>query len=449
MGDNSGTVRFVDIDAGYEVTSQPITRLGQNPPPVAAAGGLLYVVDVSTGQILAGVPAGAQTQLLPFAGGGDGGASSGFADGPGTAALFNAPEELAVDPTGTVLYVPDTGNSAIRAVTLPDAGVSTLAGEGPHAGSGDGVGPAARFKGPWGLAWANGQLYVADRGNDLLRSVTLGADAGGGLVTTLAGQTGLPKDVDGTGAQAAFTVPTAVAALGGGLVVSESATLRQVTLDGVVSTLAGQAHEALGFEDGTLVASQFSSPSGIAAGDGALLFVADQGNDVVREVDLDAGLVSTLAGHPGLAGTGDSQGARFNSPGAVAYVAGQVFVADTGNEIVRSLDPDGGAVTSVAGFPGVVAFTDGVGQAAAFNNPQGLCTDGSSLFVVDTGNNAIRQIDPATGAVSTVAGGGSAASLDGTGARAYFNTPTGCAWDPGSGDLFVTDRQENVLRRIH
>jgi sugar lactone lactonase YvrE len=461
VGDNTGTVRFIDIDAGYQVSSLQITQFGQYPPPVAVAGGMLYVIDASTGVLLAGPAEDAQDAgLFPFAGGGAAGNVSGFSDGVGTAALFNAPEQLAADPTGTLLYVPDTGNSAIRMVTLPDAGVTTLAGEGPHAGSSNGVGAAARFKSPWGIAWAAGSLYVADRGNDLLRAVSIVADAidggssDGGAVTTLAGQAGLPETVDGTGPLAAFTVPTAVTPFEGGLVVSESATLRQVTLAGDVTTLAGQTHEALGFEDGTLAAAQFSNPSGLAAasgseGAGELLYIADQGNDVVREVDLDAGLVSTLAGHPGLAGTGDAEGARFDSPGAVAALDGLIYVADTGNQIIRSVDPDGGLVTSVAGFPGVVAYTDGVGQAAAFNNPQGLCSDGVSLFVVDTGNNAIRQVDPATGAVSTVAGGGSAASLDGTGSGAYFNTPTGCAWDPASGDLFVTDRQENVLRRIH
>ena len=208
----------------------------------------------------------------------------------------------------------------------------------------------------------------------------------------------------------------------------------------------------MGLEDGSLATAQFSSPSGLAAGadGGQTLYVADQGNDVVRAVDLaGAGQVSTLAGHAGLSGTGDAEGARFNSPNAVVFLGGQLFVADTGNEIIRQVDPDGGAVTTVAGFPGVVAYTDGVGQAAAFDAPQGLCTDGTSLYIVDTGNNAIRQLDPATGTVTTVAGGGAAASVDGVGTAAYFNTPTGCSWDPGSGDLFVTDRQENVLRRIH
>ncbi len=450
VGDYTGSVRFVDIDAGYQVTSVQITPSGQYPPPVAVAGGVLYVINAAKGVLLAAQDGG----FFTVAGGGDAGDVSGFADGTGTSALFNAPQQLAADPTGAVLYVPDTNNSAIRAVTLPDAEVTTLAGEGPHAGTRNGVGSAALFRSPWGIASAGGALYIADRGNDLVRAVTITPDVdggvgGGGAVTALAGQAGLPETVDGTGDQAAFTVPTAVTAFEGGLVVSESATLRQVTLGGAVTTLAGQTHEALGFEDGTLAVAQFSNPSGLTVGAGDLLYVADQGNDVIREVDLDAGLVSTLSGHPGLAGTGDSEGARFDSPGAVAWLDGQIFVADTGNQMVRSVDPDGGMVSPVAGFPGVVAFTDGVGQAAAFNNPQGICTDGASLFVVDTGNNAIRQIDPATGVVSIVAGGGSAASLDGIGSNAYFNTPTGCAWDPVSGDLFVTDRQENVLRRIH
>ena len=445
----------MDIDAGYQVASLQVTKFGQYPPPVAVANGRLYVIDAATGVLLEGLPA----QLLdggglqPFAGGGDAGNTSGFADGTGAAALFNAPAQLAADPTGTTLYVPDTGNSAIRAVTLSGALVSTLAGLGPHAGSGNGLGAAATFKSPWGVAVVGGSLYIADRGNDLLRTVSLTPfDGGPGTVTTLAGQVGLPETIDGTGAFAAFTVPTAVADFRGGLVVSESAGLRQVTLQGAVTTLTGEAHESLGFEDGALASAQFANPSGLAAGTGGgdvLLYVADQGNDVVRQVDLEAGLVSTLAGHPGLSGTGDALGARFDNPGAVAFLGGEIYVADTGNQIVRAVDPDGGRVTSLAGFPGVVAFTDGVGQAAAFDGPQGLCTDGSSLFVVDTGNNAIRQIDPASGTVTTVAGGGSAASLDGTGSNAYFNTPTGCSWDPASGDLFVTDRQENVIRRIH
>ena len=440
VGDNNGNLRFVDIDAGYQVTTQQIVQFAESAPPVAVAGGSVYVVDDATGAILAGVAAGARTVLAPFAGGG-----TGYADGQGNAALFDVPQEPAADPTGATLYVPDTGNSAIRSVTLATAEVATFAGEGPHPGTADGVGPQARFKNPWGLARSGGALYVADRGNDLLRAI----DLDGGAVTTVAGQAGLAETVDGTGAQAAFSVPTAVAPFAGGLAVSESAALRSVAIPGAaVTTLAGQSHLAIGFEDGTLAAALFASPSGLAP-DGLLLFVADLGNDVVRELDLDAGLVSTLAGHPGLAGTGDAEGARFDSPAAVAVLGGLVYVADTGNEIIRSVDADGGAVTTVAGFPGVVGYADGVGQAAGFSSPEGLCTDGRSVFVVDTGNNAIRQLEPATGAVSTVAGGGAAASVDGTGLQGEFNTPTGCAFDPASGDLFVTDRQENVIRRIH
>jgi DNA-binding beta-propeller fold protein YncE len=106
-------------------------------------------------------------------------------------------------------------------------------------------------------------------------------------------------------------------------------------------------------------------------------------------------------------------------------------------------------VTTVAGFPGLFDFRDGTGPAAAFNTPIGVCTDGRALYVVDAGNNAIRQIDPATSAVTTVAGRSVSASIDGLGRAASFNSPAACAYDPASGDLFVSDRSENIVRRVH
>lgn len=157
--------------------------------------------------------------------------------------------------------------------------------------------------------------------------------------------------------------------------------------------------------------------------------------------------VVTLAGD-GTAGTLDAKGigARFNGPRGLALDgAGNVIVADTGNHMIRRITPDG-VVTTVAGGA-TAGFLDGAGSSARFNGPSGVaCDSNGNLYVADSGNNRIRMIDPA-GNVTTLAGSGTAGATDGTGTGAMFDLPWGVAID-ATGDILVSDFNNNAIRKI-
>ncbi len=201
---------------------------------------------------------------------------------------------MAVDSAGNV-YVADTGNSTIREVT-PAGVVTTLAGWSGHTGSGDGTGSAARFYDPEGVAVdSTGNVYVADYFNYTIRKVTPA-----GVVTTLAGSVGSSGTNDGVGSAARFSYPKGVAVDSAGNVYvadNGNSTIRQVTPAGVVTTLAGSPG-LYGSSDGTGSNARFGGPSGVAVDSADNVYVADTDNQTIRKVT-PAGVVTTLAGSPG------------------------------------------------------------------------------------------------------------------------------------------------------
>ena len=234
------------------------------------------------------------------------------------------------------VYVADTGNNTIRKIT-PNGVVSTLAGLAGHPGSKDGIGANARFRNPWGVAVDGaGNVFVADMSNDTIRKITPA-----GMVSTLAGQAGMSGSLDGVGTSAQFNNPFAIAVdSADNIYVSDSAndTMRKITPSGVVSTLAGLPGYA-GSTDGNGNDARFWNPQGLAVDDRGNIYVADTGNNTVRKIT-PMGVVTTLAGLAGTSGTTDGIGkeARFNSPGGVAVDrTGNVYVADTNNHAVRKI----------------------------------------------------------------------------------------------------------------
>lgn len=365
-------------------------------------------------------------------------------DGLPYAAGFNTPTGVAVDNEGNV-FVADTGNHTIRKIT-PEGAVSTVAGLADNPGSADGTGREARFSSPRALAIdAGGTLYVADAGNATIRKITAA-----GMVTTVVGQAGVNGSVDGTGAAARFQFPGSLAFdRAGNLYVADGdRTVRKVTPAGVVTTLAGRA-DSFGTADGPGATARFLSLSGIAVDAEGNVYAADASAQTIRKIN-PAGVVSTLAGQPNTSGDVDGTGAaaRFSFPEGLAVDArGNLIVADLGGPTVRVVTP-AGVVTTLAGKAGSYARRDGMGAEARFTSPLGVAVSRSgTIFVADSEDNTIRQIG-ADARVTTLAGRiDSSGSADGAVAGARFFYPSGVTVDL-AGNTYVADAQNHTVRKI-
>jgi sugar lactone lactonase YvrE len=313
----------------------------------------------------------------------------GYENGVGRLARFNYPYSIAADGSGH-LFVSDYYNHSIRKIVIATGEVSTLAGS-VTPGYADGIGSAASFKRPSGVAVdGNGNLFVSDQYNHRIRKVIIAT----GEVTTLAGS-GSYGTLDAIGTSASFFYPTGIA------------------LDG-----SGN------------------------------LFVADMGSHRIRKIVISTGEVSTLAGNT--QGYVDAAGnlASFYRPnGLSADGSGQLFVSDYGNHRIRKIDISTALVTTLAGS-GSSAYADGLGTASSFYYPTGVAVDGiGNLFVADLINSRIRKVVTSTGGVTTLAGSGSIGSADATGTAASFSNPSGVVID-GSKNVYVAGGNNQSIRMI-
>lgn len=369
------------------------------------------------------------------------GTSPGSADGTGGAARFNGPNATVVDGAGN-LFVADTGNHTIRKIT-PGGVVTTFAGLGGVSGISDGTGTAARFNGPAALAIDSaGNFFVTDSGNNTVRKITPS-----GVVTTFAGQPGVAGSADGPAASATFFGPNGIVINSSGTIYvadQTNNTIRTISPGGMVSTLAGSPGIG-GSADGTGSAAQFSAPTGLALDSGGNIYVADNVNNKIRTVT-PGGAVSTLAG-TGAGGfaNGPANTAVFSQPNGVAVDgSGNVFVADSNNSVIREIS--GGVVTTFAGAGGA-GNNDGPAATAHFDLPTGITvTPSGNFYVADSNNSTIRVIS-SSAVVSTLAGSPAAGTTDGTGSAALFDFPQGIALD-ASGNAYVADTNAETIRKI-
>jgi sugar lactone lactonase YvrE len=322
---------------------------------------------------------------------------SGTLDGTPDQARFNQPRGIAVHPGSGQVFVVDQGNT-IRRFT-PGVGVDTFAGS-TSPGASDGIGTAASFNRPEGLAIDSaGTLYIADTQNHLIRRIT-----SAGEVSTLAGRQGIAGAFDGSGSEAEFNQPRAIAiGPGGTLLVADSGnhTIRRISIQGsgavTVTTLAGQPGlpgSRNGTGTGSTNAPKFNNPQGIVVDGTGVVFVADTGNNTIRRIS-PTGVTTTFAGSPSESGFADGKGsrARFSQPFGITIdpTDGTLHVTDQAGSTLRRLNRSA-EVRTVAGLPGVSGASNGIGSAVRLFNPRGVSADSAgNLFIADGSNHTLRR----------------------------------------------------------
>jgi len=386
------------------ITVQPVGQTVTN-----GAGVTLGVdatgADLSYQWLFNGIPIGAGNIITTVAGNYSLGGSYSGDGGAATNAGLNYAAGIAVDGGGN-LYIADGFNQVIRKV---DAGgiITTVAGNNNLGGGFSGDGGAATnatLSNPNAVAVdASGNLYIADLANNVIRKV----DARG-LITTVAGNP----------------------ALGGGY-----------SGDGGPATNAA-----------------LNTPAGVAVDDTGDLFITDYYNHVVRKVDAH-GLITTVAGNHRLGGSYAGDGGAATNAGLdrpnFPWVdgAGNLFFSEVGNNVVRKVDPRG-LITTVAGnyaLGGGYSGDGGPATNAALNWLGGVTGDSAGdLYLVEYGNNVVRRVD-ADGIITTVAGdyalGGAYSGDGGAATNAALNNPIGLALD-GAGNLLIGDAHNNVVRKV-
>ena len=387
--------------------------------------------------------------------------------GPAASALLNDPADMALDGSDK-LYIADRNNNSIRVVdSVGGSGVITSVTNNSgllFAGDG-GLATSANLYDPNGVAIdAAGNVYIADSANHRIRLV----DAGSGLIDTIAGNGAMGFSGDGGAAvNASLSFPSAVALdSGGNLYITDTGNncVRRIDAgSGDITTVAGGG--SVYPTDGVAATTAtLGFPRAVIVDASDNLIIADSGHQTIRYVDMTAGTITTIAGIPDTTtDTRDSSG--FGGDGGLATAAtlqfptgllldaaGNLYIADTGNNRVRFVDATTGIITTIAG-----RATRGFGGEgdlatdASLYSPSALALDATSgdLFIADAGNNRIRRVDGTTGIIRTIAGNGFAAfagdggsALDGS-----LYSPAAIVLDL-SGDLLVADPGNDRVRLI-
>ena len=315
--------------------------------------------------------------------------------------------------------------------------ISTIAGDGTSGYSGNG-GPAtsAQLYHPTGMAFdSEGDLFIADPGNNVIREVTPD-----GIISTAAAMLSNPEGVAVNAAGDLFIADTV------------NDVIREVTPDGNISTVAGTGSFGDSGDGGLATAATLRYPEGVAVDANGDLFIADSGNNVIREVTPN-GIIHTVAGTGSSGYSGDgglATAAKLYGPSSVAVDAnGDLFIADGGNNVIREVTPNG-IIHTVAGT-GSSGYTGdgGPATAAKLSSPFGVTVDATGdLFIADTYNYVIREVTP-DGIIHTVAGTGSYgySGDGGLATAATLRNPFGVAVN-AAGDLFIADLNSNAIRKV-
>jgi fibronectin type 3 domain-containing protein len=296
---------------------------------------------------------------------------------------YSVPTDVTTDGTNVFMWA--RNNYRLYKIVIASGAVTPLVGSG-SSGSADGTGAAASFNWAYGITTDGTNVYVADTWNHKIRKVVIAT--------------------------------------------------------GVVTTLAGSG--SIGSADGTGTGASFNFPYGITT-DGTNLYVADTNNHLIRKVVIATGVVSTVAGTT-TSGSANGTGtaAAFNLPKSITTDGTSLYVAEAGGNKIRRIVIATAAVTTLAGT-GMAGSTDGAVTVATFNQPTNVTCDGTNLYVTDA-NSKVRKVVISTGAVSTLAGSGAISSVDGTLTGASFDQPNGMTTDGVS--LFVVEANTGKVRRV-
>ena len=356
-------------------------------------------------------------------------------------------------PSGLIQRLAGISTNQVLTVTEPSQTISTVAGTGTAGFNGDGIAATtAQLNVSVGVfVDGSGNIYIADQTNHRIRKVDLA-----GNISTVAGTGTAGYNGDGMAATTAqLNQPTGVFVVPSGEIYIADNTnhrIRKVDLAGNISTVAGTGTAGFNSDGIAATAAQLNDARAVFVDESGSIYIADAFNHRVRKIDL-AGNISTVAGTGTSGFNGDgiaATAAQVNQPNHIFVTeSGLLYIADKSNNRVRQVDLTGNigtvAGTGTAGFNG-----DGIAATTAqLNAPAGVFVDGSgNIFVTDESNHRLRKVDLA-GALSTVAGTGTA-GYNGDGiaaARAQLNVPRGVFVDE-SGGLFIAERTNHRIRKV-
>src|SRR6202522_4270858 len=370
---------------------------------------------------------------------------------------------------------------AYNQVLLQQGIINTVAGNGTASYSGDGgLATYAEISQPHGVAVDTiGNIYIADEYNNRIRKVT-GAT---GIISTVAGGgTGCTGQTDSVGdgcpaTSAELNYPEGVAVDSAGNIYiadQQNSRIRKVTAStGIISTVAGNGTAGYSGDGGLATSAELRNPRGVTVDASGNIYIADSGNSCIREVIVSTGGISTVAGNGTVGYSGDgglSPSAELYSPDGLAVdSAGNIYIADTGNERIRAVGleaapvvlPPAGLISTVAG-DGTARYSGDGGLAiiAELYQPQAVSADSTynsgvavdsagKIYISDSSNNRIRKVAVSNGIISTVAGDGTAgySGDGGLATSAELRYPWGVTVD-ASGNIYIVDTNNRRIRKV-
>ena len=421
-------------------TGSPLASVVAEPRGLALDGNRLLVADKGNHRIIAINDLSGTPTVSHIAGNGSQGNEGD--NGQATVAALSSPNDVAVG--GSTIYIADTGNNVVRVVI---AGIiNTFAGNGQTGSPSDvGLATSVQLNAPAGVAVdATNKVYISDTGHHRVRLVE------GANLSTLAGRAGQGYNGDGTPAtNFILNTPMGIGVSGANVFFLDSGNGRLRKVVGpTMTTVASDGSSGFGGDTGLATLAKLDGPMGVTVDAAGNYYIADTNNHVIRKVNASDGKINTVAGTPGVqsaspSGTngdgGSALSATFNKPNAVAVdTQGNFYVADTGNNRVRKIDSNG-MISTLVGL-----------SSPSLSGPSSVAVYGNNLYIADPGNHVVRRFLLTDNSVSVFAGiqGSPGHSGDGGAANAArLNRPSGLAVN-SLGDLFIADTGNHRVRKI-